>query len=85
MPRDGPSRVSRGNPTTAAGREMERARTPHGEVNTPFSFIRNQNQLSMCRPSDDVDLGEMFALIEVKIKEFIGSSSSTITVSCRRI
>ena len=58
---DGPSRVSRENPTTAAGREMERARTPHGEVNTSFSFIRNQNQLSMRRPSDDVDLRDVRA------------------------
>ena len=69
MPRDGPSRVtSRENTTTAAGREMERARTPHGEVNIPFSCIRNQNQLSMCRLSDDVDPREMFALIEVRMK-----------------
>ena len=39
---------------------MERART-HGEVNTSFSFIRNQNQLSMRRPSDDVDLRDVRA------------------------
>ena len=72
-PRNGPSRASGENVATAVGGEMKRARTPNCGVNLLLSCLRDQNQLSMCRLSDDVDIRETSGLIEVRIEWFAGS------------